>query len=99
MAVMVGCGGGNDDKLMKDQIAVLEQIAATWDKVTDKASFAAADAEVRILNEKAGKLAKELNDLGKERADAAMATNKTEFDLAMTRLSAAKEKARKKASG
>ena len=93
-----GCGGGaktaaNAEKLLKDQIAALDEVSAAFEKVRDKASYAATEPEIQALMAKVADLDKQLSGLGAELKEAAIKDNKAQFDAAMARLKRAKEKA------
>ena len=96
---VAGCGGkeAEANKIIKDQIALLDQTTAAFEKVTDKKSMLEADAEAKANGEKITKLSAQLDALPKEVKEKALATNKYENEQALERLMKAKEKARKAA--
>ena len=94
LAVLLsGCGPGPEDQLVKEQIALFEQTAAAFEKVTDQKSYAAADAEYRSLSAKLAELDGKLKAAGAERKEAALKANADQYEQALARLKAAKEKA------
>jgi len=96
MAVVVGCGSaGAADKLVKDQLAIIEQMASVFEEVKDKQSFTDAMTRVSKLMEQNAKLEEELKALGQERKDAAIQANAVQYDQAWARFTKAKEKANK----
>jgi hypothetical protein len=98
LGLAAGCGGG-DDAVIQDQIALMNEAAAAYEKVTDAASWKRAQAEVEGLLPRAAELRKKESawpeakkkQLGEQHAGA--------LNAATGRLEAARQAARKKARG
>ena len=95
--IITGCGPKPGDKLMKDKIELLNNMAAEFEKVTDKASMAKAGPEVISLGQKLDQVEKEFAALPQEAQDAAKTAHKAELDTATARYATAKDQARAKA--
>jgi hypothetical protein len=97
--VLAGCGsrGGasSEEKLAKDFVANLDQVAAAYEKITDPKSFREVDPEIQSLMAQGAELDKQLSALGTDRRQELMKIHAREFDQAMARLKRAKEKAAK----
>jgi hypothetical protein len=96
-AVLVGCSGqaSQADKLMKDRIAIVNDTAAAYEKVTDKKSLTQADAEIKGLKSRVEELDKAWTALPKEVKETAEKNNQAAMDQAQERMKKAKEKAGK----
>src|SRR5205809_68231 len=66
--VAVGCARSDDD-VVKDQIAVMNEAAAEYDKVTDEKSAEAAKPKFEALSKRANDNAKIIDAWPKEKKD------------------------------
>jgi hypothetical protein len=98
-ALVVGCGPPEEDRLMTEKIAVMNQISESFEKVTDKKGFAESSKEIVPLLAKLSELEKKLTELGPERSEAALKRNVIDFERAKNRMSAARAAAGAKARG
>jgi len=90
--LLTGCGKSASD-LVKQKIAVMKDMAADFDKVTDKASMELAGQSLKIHTEKLNKIEEQLDALGPEAKEAAITANKDELELATKSFGLAKSKA------
>lgn len=98
-ALLVGCGGPPEDKLVKGQLANLEKLAAVYSKVTDEKSMIAAEPEIAALRKQLFETDKKLDELGADRKATALAKVAEEFKQATKNVSKAKNKAASAAFG
>jgi hypothetical protein len=94
-AFAAGCGSAPGDGIVKEQLAVIDQLASAYEKVLDRKSLKEAQPQIQSLTTKIGELDKRLAALGAERKDAALKSNAAELEQAWGRMKAAKEKAGK----
>ncbi len=88
-----------EDKLVKEQLATLQQLSAAYATVVDDKSWNAAKPEIGVLGRQMGELDKKLTELGAERKDAALKKHAAELKDAADRLNIAKRKAAQTAWG
>jgi hypothetical protein len=98
LGLAAGCGGG-DDAVIKDQISLMNEVAAAYDKVTDTASWKKAEAEVEKLLPRAEELKKKENSWSEEKKKQLSEKYAGELQAATDRLEAARQAARKKVTG
>jgi hypothetical protein len=60
--MVTGCGGGADGAI-KEQISLMNEMAGVLEGVTDKASFEAAQAKMKKLEDRGKELGKKLEDM------------------------------------
>jgi hypothetical protein len=99
LGLAVGCGGGGDDAVVKDQITLMNEIAAAYEKVTDADSWKKAQAEVERLRPRAEELRKKESSWPEEKKKQFDEKYASELKAATDRLDAARKAARKKAAG
>jgi ElaB/YqjD/DUF883 family membrane-anchored ribosome-binding protein len=98
LGLAVGCGGG-DDAVIKDQISLMNEVAAAYDTVTDADSWKKAQAEVEKLQPRAEELRKKENSWSEEKKKQLGEKYANDLQAATDRLEAARKAARKKAGG
>jgi hypothetical protein len=98
LGLAAGCGGG-DDAVLKDQIRLMNEIAAAYDKVTDADSWEKAQAEAEKLLPRVEELKKKENSWSEEKKKQLSEKHASELQAATDRLKAARQAARKKAGG
>jgi len=90
-ACISGCSKPGE-KLVKQQIALNNEIAAEMEKVTDKASAEASGSAVSAIQEKYKKDTEEWVALPTEAQTTAIAAHQAEYDQALSRLQQARKK-------
>ena len=86
-ALVVGCGKPEEDRLVIEQIAIMDGMAVKLEVVTDKASAEKIMAEeLEPYKEKMQKNFAALEALGEERREAAIARHNTELKQAGLRV-------------
>lgn len=86
-----------EDKLAKEQIDILDRLAAEFDKVTDKESLAQIQPEVKNLSDRLSRTTQEFQTLAAPKREAAMNANMAELQTASARMRTARDKAYKAA--
>lgn len=87
------------NKLVKEQIAIYEKMAAVFEKVTDKASMAVVPNELDPLVKRLNEVSAELAALPAEKRDPVLAAHKAQLDAAKDKMALAKKNAATKAHG
>ncbi len=85
-AILVGCGGGGDDAVMKDSIALMNEMSAILEKATDAESAKKALEEVKKMESRGNELKKKIDAMSKEQKDALEKKYKAEGEAAANRL-------------
>src|SRR5436309_2221084 len=85
-----GCGKKEkaEDKLIKEQIAILDSMTAEYGKVTDKSSMTQHQPGIATLWEKFGKVSGEFHALPVENKEAAMKTHAAQLEQALAGMNA-----------
>jgi len=97
VVLLTGYGSGAANKLAKEEIEVMEQIAVVYENVKDKAGMKNTKTEIAQLNDKMSTIIIELDKLGPERRDAARAKFAPQREAAEARVKTAKVNAAKMA--
>ena len=95
VGLAVGCGVGGDDAAVKDQIALMNEAAAAYEKVTDADSWEKAQAEVEKQRPRAEELRKKASSWSQEKKKHLGEKYASELKAATDRLDAARKAARK----
>jgi len=97
LLTLAGCKSDRSkaDSLVKERIALLEQMASTFEGVTDKKSLEQAMPQYNTIREKMSEVDKQLNELPAEARNNATALNAIQLDQATERLAKAKQRTSK----
>jgi hypothetical protein len=98
-AVLVGCGGGSDDAIMKEQIDLMNQTSDILEKITDAESMKKAEPELQKLKEKGEALKKKVEGWSEDRKKKAVEKHEKELKAAAQRVFKAGLTAATKAGG
>ena len=99
LVLAAGCGGGSDDAVIEDQVRLMNDMAADYEKVTDAASWKKVQAEVEKLQPRAEELRKKEASWSEAKKKQLEQKYASELKAATEKLEAARADARKKAAG
>jgi hypothetical protein len=85
-AVVVGCGSSPDDAVMKEQLSLMNEMAAIFENAKDPASLKIAQEKLVTFSKKANDLKEKVKDWSEDKKKAMEAKYKTEFDAAKARV-------------
>lgn len=86
MALVVGCGSGSaEDKVMKQQVDLINEMSSVLEGVKDEASAKAAQAKYAELKAKEVDLEKQTTNWSKEKKEEMLKKHKDELAKAATR--------------
>src|SRR5262249_48321223 len=94
-ASLAGCSG--DDAMARQQIALMNEMAAALENITDIPSLKEADAKLTALRQKLVRLQIQTKDWSEGRKNAIKERFKSELDAAIDRFQQAVKKAKSKA--
>jgi len=94
-ASLAGCSG--DDAMARQQIALMNEMAAALENITDIPSLKEADAKLTALRQKLVRLQIQTKDWSESRKNAIKERFKSELDAAIDRFQQAVKKAKSKA--
>ena len=99
MVLAAGCGGGADEAVIKDQINLMNELAASYEKVSDAASLAKAQADIEKLQTRAEELKRKEGSWSEEKKQQLGRQYESELNAATERLVKSRAEARKKSGG
>jgi hypothetical protein len=99
LALAAGCGGAGEETVIKDQLALMKEMTAAYEKVTDADSFKKEQAEVEKLKQRAEELKRKYDAWPEEKKKQFSQKYQGELEAATERLAKARAAARKKAGG
>jgi hypothetical protein len=95
LVLAAGCGGSSEEAVVKEQVELMSQMTAAYDKVTDEDSFKTAQAEVDKLRQKVEELKKKVDSWPEEKKKQVNEKYGTELQAAAQRLQTALKNASK----
>jgi ABC-type transporter Mla subunit MlaD len=99
LALAVGCGGAGEETVIKEQVALMKEMAAAYEKVTDADSLKQAQTQVDKLQQKAQELQRKVDSWPEEKKKQVNQKYGAELAAAADRLETARAKALKKTAG
>jgi hypothetical protein len=93
MAAVIGCGGSEEDKAMKEQISLMNEMSALLEKATNPEEAKKIEPEMNKLKKRAEDLETKVKGWSKEKQEAMIKKYKAELETAATRFTAAMMKA------
>ncbi len=97
LALAVGCGGGGEETVIKDQVELMKEMASAYEKVTNAETFKQAQAQVDKLKPKAEELWRKVEAWPEDKRKQASQKYQGELSAATERLAKARAAARQKA--